>query len=51
MGWEIKMRLEKRATLKEMGPYFSLNEGKLKVNIRNQYKKIPEATWIRKFTR
>jgi hypothetical protein len=51
MGWEIKIKLEKRATLYEMDPYFSLNEGKLNVNIRNQYKKIPEATWITRFTR
>jgi len=43
MGWEIKIRLEKRATLYEIAPYFSLRKGKLKVNIRNQYKKIPEA--------
>jgi hypothetical protein len=51
MGWEIKIKLEKRATLYEIDPYFSFRDGRLNVRKRNQYKKIPEAMWMKKFTR
>jgi hypothetical protein len=39
----MKIKLEKRATLYEMGPYVSFKEGRLNVRRRNQYKKRPEA--------
>jgi hypothetical protein len=51
MGWEMKIRLVKSAILVELDPYLSLREGKFKVRMRNQYRRIPEAIWIRIFTR
>jgi hypothetical protein len=51
IGWEMKMRLAKRAILFEMDPYLSLREGKFNVRRRNQYKRIPEVIWMMIFSR